>query len=90
MISKLLGDRVLFKKPEIPEEDEKTESGLYVPNSKQKRIYWETEVEVVGTGVEEDIKPGDTIVYIIGTASDIKIEDEDYQFVPSKGIIAVK
>lgn len=91
MISKLLGDRVLFKKPDIPKEDEQmTESGLFVPNSKKKRIYWEAEVEFVGSGVEENIKAGDKIIYIIGTASDIDIDGKNYQFVSSKGIIAVK
>lgn len=91
MITTLLGDRVLFKKPEIPKNEEKTTaSGIVVPGTENKRIYWETTVDVVGTGVKEEVKPGDKIVYIIGTANDIEIDGEEYQFISSAGIIAIK
>lgn len=92
MIKTLMGNRILIKKQDIPaEEDETTESGILIPNKKKKTIYWEAPIEKVGCGVEEkSIKEGDTIVYIVGTATDITIDNEDYQFIPEAGIIAVR
>lgn len=91
MIKSLVGDRILIAKQEIPDgEEAKTASGIVIPNKTSKVIYWEAEVLKVGSSVKEDIHEGDTIVYSVGTTTDIIIDDEEYQFLPSGGIIAVK
>ena len=90
---KPLGDKILVK-PAAAEE--KTASGIYVPDSAKKKST-EGEVIAVGTGkivdgqrIAPEVKVGDIVVYSKYGGTDITVGDTDYIILDEDSILAVK
>jgi chaperonin GroES len=89
---KPLGDRVVLK---VKESDEKTKSGIVLPDtSKEKPV--QATVVAVGTGeivdgkkIPLDVKVGDTVVYSKFSGTEIKIDDNEYLIVRQNDILAI-
>jgi chaperonin GroES len=90
---KPLDDRVVIK-PHEPEE--KTESGIYLPESAQERPMTGT-VLAVGPGKLNDdgsraqpsVKENDTVLYGKFAGTEIELEDEDYVILRESEILGV-
>ncbi len=89
---KPLGDRVVLK---IKESDEKTKSGIVLPDTSKEKPMQAT-VIAVGTGeivdgkkVPLDVKVGDTVVYSKFSGTEIKIDDDEYLIVRQNDILAI-
>jgi chaperonin GroES len=89
---KPLGDRVILKPQEA---EEKTQSGIILPDSAKEKPQAAV-VAAVGPGKEEDghkvemqVKVGDKVIYSKYSGTEVKYEDEDYIIVSQKDIIAV-
>ena len=82
---KPLGDRVLLK-TEVTEE--KTKSGLYIPQTAQEKT--QTGV-VVAVGDSDDIKvkAGDRVMHDKFAGTAVTIDDEDHLLVKAEDILAV-
>ena len=89
---KPLGDRVVLK---VKETEEKTKSGIYIPDStKEKPV--EAMVVAVGTGevidgkkVDLDVKVGDRVIYSKFSGTEITIDETDYLIVRQNDILAI-
>ena len=89
-----LADRVVVKPSEG---EEKTKSGIYIPDTAKERPQ-EGEVIAVGPGrlsedgkrIAMDIKAGDTVIYAKYGGTEIKIEDEDLMILRESDILAKK
>src|SRR5690625_6280596 len=81
---KPLGDRVVVK-PEAAEE--KTSSGLYIPDTAKEKPQRGTVVAVGpgrvenGTKIDMSVSEGDTVLYGKYAGTEITIENEDYLIV---------
>ncbi len=90
-----LGDRVLVKPEEI--EDEKSPSGIIIPDTAQKEKPERGEVVAVGPGKKTDkgelipisVKVGDTVVFSKYGYDEVTINDEEYYMVQESNILAV-
>jgi len=88
-----LGDRVIVKP--LSEEDNKTPSGIYIPDTAKEKPQ-EGEVVAVGPGEPnekgENIKPAvekaDKVVYSKYGGTEIKIEGTEYLILSSRDILA--
>ncbi|TVQ40982.1 MAG: co-chaperone GroES [Spirochaetaceae bacterium] len=81
-----LGDRVLLK---TEKEEEKTKSGLYIPETAQEKT--QTGV-VVAIGDDKDVikvKNGDKVMYDKYAGTNIKIDGVDHLIVKMDDIVAV-
>ena len=89
---KPLGDRVVLQ---IKEVEERTETGIYMPEtSKEKPL--EAVVIAVGTGevidgkkVPLDVKIGDTVIYSKFSGNEIKLGNTEYLIVRQSEILAI-
>ena len=89
-----LADRVVVKPVE---REEKTKSGIYIPDTVKERPQ-EGEVIAVGPGrlsedgkrIAMDIKVGDTVIYAKYGGTEIKVEDEDLVILRESDILAKK
>ena len=89
-----LADRVVVKPSEG---EEKTKSGIYIPDTAKERPQ-EGEVIAVGPGrlsedgkrIAMDIKAGDTVIYAKYGGTEIKIEDEELVILRESDILAKK
>ena len=89
-----LGDRVVVKP--LSEEDMKTPSGIYIPDTAKEKPQ-EGEVVAVGPGeinekgdrTEIDVKSGDKVVYSKYGGTEIKIEGVEYLILSSRDILAI-
>jgi chaperonin GroES len=89
---KPLGDKVVLKHQEA---EEKTQSGIILPDSaKEKPV--EAIVVAVGPGKEENghrvemqVKEGDKVIYSKYSGTEVKLEEEEYIVVSQNDIIAV-
>jgi chaperonin GroES len=89
------GDRVLVK-PEIMG-DEKSPSGIIIPDTAQKEKPEQGKVVAVGEGKRNEkgdvlpmrVKVGDTIVFSKYGFDEVKIDDEEYYIVSESSILAV-
>lgn len=81
---KPLGDRVVAVREKA---QEKTASGLYLPDSsKEKPVV----AEVVAVGPDANaLKRGDKIIYKEYSTTDIKISDQDYLIVKQDDVLGV-
>ena len=80
-----LGDRVLLK---TEKEEEKTKSGLYIPETAQEKT--QTGV-VIAVGDDKDVikvKVGDKVMYDKYAGTNIKIDGVDHLIVKMDDIIA--
>ena len=91
---KPLGDRVVVKP--LSEEDMKTPSGIYIPDTVKEKPQ-EGEVIAVGPGetndngekIKPDVKKGDKVVYSKYGGTEIKVDGEEYLILSSRDILAV-
>ena len=89
-----LADRVVVKPVE---KEEKTKSGIYIPNTAKERPQ-EGEIIAVGPGrltddgkrITMDLKVGDRVIYAKYGGSEIKIEDQDLVIMRESDILAKK
>ena len=90
-----IGDRVLVK-PELSE-DEKTPSGIIIPDTASKEKPERGEVVAVGPGKRSEdgelipvsVKVGDTVVFSKYGYDEITIDDEEYYMIAESNILAV-
>ena len=85
MTVKPLGDRILVK---MEKEEEKTSSGLYIPETAQEK----TQVGVVvavGDDDEIKVKSGDRVMYDKYSGTTIKIDSEDHLILSMGDVLAV-
>ena len=82
---KPLGDRVLIERKEA---EQKTASGIIIPNSAQKKQPQGT-VIAVGTAENMDVKKGDNVLYTERMAEEIEADGKKYIIVKQADIIAI-
>ena len=89
---KPLGDRVVIKQLEA---EEKTKSGIVLPNQAKEKPQ-EAEVVAVGPGgvvdgkeVKMEVKVGDRVIYSKYAGTEVKIDDEEYIVVRQSDILAI-
>jgi chaperonin GroES len=87
-----LGDRVVLKHQEA---EEKTQSGIILPDSAQEKPQAAV-VVAVGPGKEEDghkiemqVKEGDKVIYSKYSGTDVKYGEDEYTIVSQNDIIAI-
>ena len=88
-----LGDRVVVKP--LSEEDSKTPSGIYIPDTAKEKPQ-EGEVVAVGPGephdngekIKPDVETGDKVVYSKYGGTEIKVEGTEYLILSSRDILA--
>lgn len=81
-----LADRVLLK---TEREEEKTSSGLYIPETAQEKTQI-GEVVAVGSDSEKvSVKVGQRVMYDKYAGTNIKIDNADYLIVKGEDIIAI-
>ena len=88
-----LGDRVVVKP--LSEEDSKTPSGIYIPDTAKEKPQ-EGEVVAVGPGepndngekIKPDVEKGDIVVYSKYGGTEIKVEGIEYLILSSRDILA--
>ena len=88
-----LGDRVIVKP--LSEEDKKTPSGIYIPDTAKEKPQ-EGEVVAVGPGepnengenIKPDVEAGDKVVYSKYGGTEIKVEGTEYLILSSRDILA--
>jgi len=89
-----LADRVLVKPME---KEEKTKSGIYLPDTAKEKPQ-EGEVVAVGPGkmtddgkrIPLDLKVGDRVIYAKYGGTEIKIDDEEMMILRESDILAKK
>lgn len=82
-----IGERVLIKPVEA---EEKTRSGIYIPETAQEK---KKEGTVVSLGTRDDgttlpLKPGDHVIYGGYSADKFEMDSENFVFVPFKDVLA--
>jgi chaperonin GroES len=89
---KPLEDRVVLKQQEA---EEKTQSGIILPDSAKEKPQAAV-VVAVGPGKVEDghkvemqVKEGDKVIYSKYSGTEVKYDDEEYIIVAQKDIIAI-
>ena len=90
---KPLGDRVVVRP--LDEEDMKTPSGIYIPDTAKEKPQ-EGEVVAVGPGelnekgdrIEIDVKKSDKVIYSKYGGTEIKVEGIEYLILSSRDILA--
>ena len=89
-----MADRVVVRPIE---KEEKTKSGIYLPDTVREKPQ-EGEVVAVGPGrlsedgkrIAMDVKVGDTVIYAKYGGSEIKIDDEELMILRESDILAKK
>jgi len=89
-----LADRVLVKPTE---KEEKTKSGIYLPDTAKEKPQ-EGEVVAVGPGkmdetgkrIPMDLKVGDRVIYAKYGGTEIKVDDEEMMILRESDILAKK
>ena len=90
---KPLGDRIVI---ELTEQEEKTKSGIVLPDSAQEKPQ-EGKVIAVGTGrvtengerVALEVKDGDTIIFSKYSGTEVKYQDNEYLILRESDVLAV-
>ena len=89
---KPLGDRVVLQHQKA---EEKTQSGIILPDSAKERPQ-EAVVIAVGSGTDEEgkavemhVKPGDKVIYSKYAGTEVKLGDEEFIVVKQADIVAV-
>ena len=85
MTVKPLGDRILVK---MEKEEEKTSSGLYIPETAQEKTQIGV-VVAVGDDEEIKVKNGDRVMYDKYSGTTIKIDSEDHLILSMGDVLAV-
>ncbi|MAG08035.1 co-chaperone GroES [Candidatus Woesearchaeota archaeon] len=82
---KPLKDRVLIKPKEV---EEKTEGGIYVPDSAREDKIQEGEVIAVGDSSEVTLKPGDKVLFEDVGCTELKVNSKRHVIMNIKDILA--
>lgn len=90
---KPLGDRIVI---ELTEQEEKTKSGIVLPDSAQEKPQ-EGKVIAVGTGrvtengerVALEVKDGDSIIFSKYSGTEVKYQDNEYLILRESDVLAV-
>lgn len=89
---KPLGDRVVIK---VKKEEEKTKSGIVLPDTAKEKPQ-EGTVVAVGSGevvdgkkVELEVKEGDQVIFSKYAGTEIKLDKEEYLILKQNDILAV-
>jgi len=80
-----LGNRVLLEPVKV---ENKTESGIYIPESAKKKPKTAV-VKAVGDGELIKVKVGDRVIHEDFGAKELEIEDRKYLIMDVKDILAV-
>jgi chaperonin GroES len=86
-----LGDRVVIKKVEV---EEKTKSGIVLPNSAKEQPQM-AEIVAVGADIENDekkknqVKVGDKVIFSKYAGTEIKLDNEELTVLKLSDILAV-
>src|SRR3989344_6525305 len=90
---KPLGDRVVL---ETATEEQKTKSGIILPDTADKEKPEQGKVVAVGPGKMEDgkrtpleVKVGDTVLFTKYGPNEVKVEDKEYLIAREEDILAV-
>lgn len=87
-----LGDRVILQ---LREAEEKTQSGIILPDSAKEKPQEAIVVAVVpgkdenGKITKMQVKEGDTVIYSKYSGTEVKFEEEDYIIISQDDIIAI-
>ncbi len=89
-----LADRVVVKPVE---REEKTKSGIYLPDTASKERPMEGTVLAVGEGRLDDngkripmsVKPGDRVIFAKYSGTEFKIDDVEYLILSEKDILGI-
>ena len=89
-----LGDRVVVKP--LSEEDSKTPSGIYIPDTAKEKPQ-EGEVVAVGPGSKNDngkvapmdVKVGDIVLFGKWSGTDVKIDGKEYSIMKESDIMGI-
>ncbi|MBX4188345.1 MAG: co-chaperone GroES [Candidatus Doudnabacteria bacterium] len=89
-----LGDKILVKP--LDRNEEKTESGIYLPETAKKEKPEQGKVVAVGEGRFEDgkrippqVKIGDMVIFSKYGYDEVKINDEEYFILKEENILAI-
>jgi len=82
---KPLGKRVVVK---AWKEEEKTEGGIYLPETASKEKPQQGKVIAVGADFKE-IKKGDRVIFAKYGGTEIKIEDDEYLVLGEDDVLAI-
>ncbi|RBP44109.1 co-chaperone GroES [Garciella nitratireducens] len=92
MSIKPLGDRVVIK---VKEEEEKTKSGIVLPDTAKEKPQ-EGTVVAVGSGeivdgkkVDLEVKEGDQVIFSKYAGTEVKLDGEEYLILRQSDILAV-
>ncbi|MCI5529424.1 MAG: co-chaperone GroES [Blautia sp.] len=82
-----LSDRVVLK---YEETEEKTQSGIILPDSAKEKPQVAV-VVAVGPGKDEEmqVKEGDKVIFSEYSGTEVKLDDEEYTIVSQNDIIAI-
>jgi len=81
-----IGENVLIK---IEAKENKTRSGLYLPENASGERGQRGTVAAVGTDKEMPVKKGDSVIFKrYGSAEEVKLADEEHVLVSYKDILA--
>ena len=82
-----LSDRVVLK---YEETEEKTQSGIILPDSAKEKPQVAV-VVTVGPGKDEEmqVKEGDKVIFSEYSGTEVKLDDEEYTIVSQNDIIAI-
>ncbi|NLK97702.1 co-chaperone GroES [Defluviitalea saccharophila] len=87
-----LGDRVVIKQLEA---EEKTKSGIVLPNQAKEKPQ-EAEVVAVGPGgvvdgkeIKMEVKVGDRVIYSKYAGTEVKVDNEEYIVLRQSDILAI-
>ena len=89
---KPVGDRIVI---EVKQKEEKTESGIFLPDTAKEKPL-EGKVIAVGEGrwengkrIPPEVKVGDTVIYSKYAGTEVKVQDKEYLIVRENDILAV-
>lgn len=83
---KTIHDKILIDP--IIEKEQKTASGIILPDDKKKRIYQGTVISA-GTDENNTVKEGDLVFFDFIKAVDINVNGFDYMMVKEEDIIGI-
>lgn len=83
---KPIGKRLLVKRDAV---EEKTKSGLFLPDSSNKEVKSTAKVMAVSDSLDNDIKVGDTVYIGRYTGDKIVADGEELIIIEEKDILAV-
>ncbi len=82
---KPLGDRLVLKQVVA---EETTKSGIVLPGQTKEKPQ-EATIVAVGSGVKEELKVGDTVVYSKYSGTNVKVDEIEYIIVKEEDVLAV-